>query len=151
MERCACLLQEIYPIDWGDNLIGFFGLFAPLNMDLLDITSVGCQVTLTFYMSYLFVAIVMPLVIILLVYLWYRLRIKFVVAKLKRKVKCGLKKILGRRKRLSNLKFQNIAKKTTSKHLRDQTKSAVKQMKLRNTATMLLFQAATLKFRTKYW
>jgi hypothetical protein len=144
-------LQDIYPIDWGDSLIGFFGLFAPLNMDLLDITSVGCQVTLTFYMSYIFVAIVMPCVIIALVYFWYRLRVKFINYEVKNELKKSETEKnnngeteANKKTRLANLKFKNIVKKVGKPDLKQATKAAVKEMKLGNTATMMLFQAATI-------
>ena len=144
-------LQGIYPIDWGDGLINFFGMFAPVNMDLLDVTSVGCQVTLTFYMSYIFVVIVMPLCLAGVIYFYYRMNLKFIAKRLKdkheqqetdhRNERAGIQHGNGINRFKAAVKHE---RNLTKVKMQEATRHAVKEMHLENTVTSLGFQAAVL-------
>ena len=145
-------LQSIYPIDWGDSLTSFFGMFAPLNMDLLDVTSVGCNVTLNYYMSYVFVVVLMPLTIVGLVYLWYRLRVKFIQSELHaedvKRIKEETEAAEVQKKNISAAQRFKRASMTVKKMNKEQfrvaTSAKVKEMKLGNMAITVVFQAACI-------
>ena len=81
----------------------------------------------------------------------YRLRVKFINYEVKNELKKSETEKnnngeteANKKTRLANLKFKNIVKKVGKPDLKQATKAAVKEMKLGNTAMMMLFQAATI-------